>query len=272
MFKRIYIEITNICNLKCSFCKGSNREKKFMDLKDFKKVLDNIKGHTNYIYLHILGEPLMHPNIEEILDLAYDYDLMVNLTTNGRLLEKNMDIINNAKSIRQINISLHSFNNMDEINNLLDTIDKIKIDSYISLRLWNLGSDNKNEDIIKLISNHYGVNIDKIGENIKLKDKIYLDFDSEFKWPDISDDIRGNAGICQGLRSQIGILVDGTVVPCCLDTDGIINLGNILENDLDTILQSDKCKRIKSNFMNRKLVEPLCMRCQYITRFDKKNI
>jgi radical SAM protein with 4Fe4S-binding SPASM domain len=214
----------------------------------------------------------MHPNLSKILDLAYDYNLMVNITTNGRLLEKNIDIINNAKSIRQINISLHSFNNIEEIKLLLLTIDKIKIDSYISLRLWNLGSNNNNEEIIKLINDHYNVNIDKIGENIKLKDKIYLDFDSEFKWPDISDDVRGNIGICQGLRSQIGILVDGTVVPCCLDTDGIINLGNILENNLDAILQSEKCKYIKSNFMNRKLVEPLCMRCQYITRFDKKNI
>jgi radical SAM protein with 4Fe4S-binding SPASM domain len=243
-----------------------------MDVEDFKKVLDNIKGHTNYIYLHILGEPLMHPNLEKILDLASDYNLMVNLTTNGRLLEKNIDIIDNAKSIRQINISLHSFNDIEEIRLLLLTIDKITIDSYISLRLWNLGSSNNNEEIIKLIKDHYNVNIDKIGENVRLKDKIYLDFDSEFKWPDINDEVRNNVGTCQGLRSQIGILVDGTVVPCCLDTDGIINLGNILKDNLNTILQSEKCKSIKNNFMNRKLVEPLCMRCQYITRFDKKNI
>jgi radical SAM protein with 4Fe4S-binding SPASM domain len=214
----------------------------------------------------------MHPNLEKILDLAHDYNLMVNLTTNGRLLEKNIDIINNARSIRQINISLHSFNDIEEIRLLLLTIDKITIDSYISLRLWNLGSSNNNEEIIKLIKDHYNVNIDKIGENVRLKDKIYLDFDSEFKWPDINDEVRNNVGTCQGLRSQIGILVDGTVVPCCLDTDGIINLGNILKDNLNTILQSEKCKSIKNNFMNRKLVEPLCMRCQYITRFDKKNI
>jgi radical SAM protein with 4Fe4S-binding SPASM domain len=243
-----------------------------MEIEDFKKILDNIKGHTNYIYLHILGEPLMHPNLSKILDLASDYNLMVNITTNGRLLEKNIDSINNAKSIRQINISLHSFNDIEEIKLLLLTIDKIKIDSYISLRLWNLGSNNNNEEIIKLIKDHYNVNIDKIGENVRLKDKIYLDFDSEFKWPDINDEVRNNVGTCQGLRSQIGILVDGTVVPCCLDTDGIINLGNILKDNLNTILQSEKCKSIKNNFMNRKLVEPLCMRCQYITRFDKKNI
>jgi radical SAM protein with 4Fe4S-binding SPASM domain len=270
MFKSIYIEITNICNLNCSFCKGSSRKKEFMDSNSFEEVLNKIKGYTNYIYLHLLGEPLMHPEIERILKLAYDYNVKVNLTTNGRLLDKNIDIINKSLSIRQINISLHSFKDIEEISNLLNTIDKINIDCYISLRLWNKGVSNDNERIIELLNKHYDVEITSDDDNYKLRDKLFLDFDNQFKWPDIEDDDRCSIGTCYGLRTHIGILVDGTVVPCCLDTDGIINLGNIFEQDLNTILNDKRCKEIRTGFLNRKLVEPLCKRCQFIKRFDKK--
>jgi radical SAM protein with 4Fe4S-binding SPASM domain len=242
-----------------------------MSVENFETVINKIKGHTEYIYLHLLGEPLMHPNLDEILGIAYKNNIKVNITTNGHLLKDKLDTINNSKSIRQMNISLHSFNNIADIKSLLDTVDSIKIDCYISLRLWNLGVENNNNEIIKIISDHYKVEIDNIGENIKLKDKVYLDFEYEFKWPDINDEVRSNCGTCYGLRTHIGILVDGTVVPCCLDTDGIINLGNIFENDLDTILNSNRVKQIKESFLNRKLTESLCQRCHYITRFEKNN-
>jgi radical SAM protein with 4Fe4S-binding SPASM domain len=269
MFKRIYIEITNVCNLQCSFCKGSKREKQFMNAASFEKILMKIKGYTDYIYLHLLGEPLMHPELNTILDLAYHYGLKVNLTTNGHLLDQKLDIINNAKSIRQINISLHSFKNIDEIASLLDVIDKIKLDCYISLRLWNLGVSNNNDKIIELLSNRYHIQVDSSDKNIKLGHKLYLDFETQFKWPDINDEERSTIGTCYGMRTQIGILVDGTVVPCCLDTDGIVNLGNIFTDDLNTILSSTRCKNMKKGFLNKKLTEPLCQRCHYITRFDK---
>jgi len=270
MFKSIYIEITNICNLNCSFCKGSNREKKFMDSKSFEEVLNKIKGYTDYIYIHLLGEPLMHPELEKILELANSYKIKVNLTTNGRLLDKNINIINKSLSIRQINISLHSFKDVEEISNLLNTVDKINIDCYISLRLWNKGVKNENDKIIELLNKYYQVDISSTDENYKLRDKLFLDFDNQFKWPNIEDEDRSSRGTCYGLRTHIGILVDGTVVPCCLDTDGVINLGNIFKEDLDTILNSKRCREMKAGFLNRILTEPLCKRCHYITRFDKK--
>jgi radical SAM protein with 4Fe4S-binding SPASM domain len=239
-----------------------------MSVKEFETVINKIKGHTEYIYLHLLGEPLMHPNLDEILDIAYKNNIKVNITTNGHLLKDKLDVINSAKSIRQINISLHSFNNLEEVKSLLDVVDNIKIKCYISLRLWNLGVENNNNEIVKIISEHYKMEINNIGENIKLKDNVYLDFEHEFKWPDINDEIRSECGTCYGLRTHIGILVDGTVVPCCLDTDGIIKLGNIFESDLDAIINSDRSTQMKSSFLNRKLVEPLCQRCCYIDRFD----
>lgn len=269
MFKRIYIEITNTCNLHCAFCKGSDRPKKFMSVDDFETVLKKVEGYTEYIYLHLLGEPLLHPELSEILELAYKYGMKVNLTTNARLLEKKLDIINSSKAIRQINISLHSFEKAEDISNLLDVIDKISLGCYISLRLWNLGVENNNDKVIEVINNHYKTNILNDGKNTKIKDNLYLDFESEFKWPDINDQKCGEVGTCYGLRTHIGILVDGTVVPCCLDTDGIMSLGNIFESNLKTILDTSKCKAIKQGFLDRKLVEPLCQRCHYISRFDK---
>jgi radical SAM protein with 4Fe4S-binding SPASM domain len=240
-----------------------------MDVVSFEEVLKKIKGYTDYIYLHLLGEPLMHPHLSDILDLAYRYGLKVNLTTNAHLLEDKLDIINKAKSIRQINISLHSFNNLEDISHLLNVVDQIDIGCYISLRLWNLGVKNNNDKIIDILNNHYHTEIQNNGDNYKLKDRLYLDFENEFKWPDINDEKKSDVGTCYGLRSHIGILVDGTVVPCCLDTDGVMNLGNIFENDMGTILNSPRCKAMKEGFLNRKLSESLCQRCHYITRFDK---
>lgn len=270
MFKRIYIEITNICNLNCSFCKGTSRPKQHMPVESFKKVLDKIQGYGEYIYLHVLGEPLMHPNLDAILDLAYQYKLKVNITTNGHLLEKKIALINNAKSIRQLNISIHSYDNVDEVSKLLDTVDSINNDCYISLRLWDMGDESKNEKIVDLINNHYQIKIDQSINKSKINDRLFLSFEPKFKWPDIKDNECHTKGTCRGLRDQIGILVDGTVVPCCLDTDGIIKLGNIFEDDMYDIVNSNKFKEIKEGFLNRKLVESLCRRCQYIQKFNKQ--
>ena len=149
MFNRIYIEITNICNLNCDFCPHTNRIKKSMSLDEFENIIIKIKDYTKHIYLHVKGEPLMHNELDGIIKIVNKYNLNVNITTNARLLHKKIDIMNNNK-IRQINISLHSFNDLNEIKELLKVLDKIN-DSYISLRLWN-NKDNK--EIIDILENH----------------------------------------------------------------------------------------------------------------------
>ncbi|MDD3048698.1 MAG: radical SAM/SPASM domain-containing protein [Bacilli bacterium] len=270
MFKKIYIEITNICNLNCSFCPSNDRDKEFMSIDNFEHILKQIKGHTEYICLHVMGEPLMHPNLEQLLDKAYEYDLKVNLTTNGRLLKDQIDIINKAKSIRQINISLHSFdiNNPNIINDLIKTIEDINHNYYISLRLWNLGIEDHNNDlVIKTFNDYYKVN-NSNEKSIKLRKNLFINKDIYFEWPNLNKDFISDKGTCYGLRHHIGILVDGTVVPCCLDNNGSIKLGNIFINDFKSIINSEKCKEIKTGFENKKLIESLCKRCPYINRFN----
>lgn len=264
MFKRIYIEITNICNLNCEFCKKDNRKKDYMKVEDFNIVLNKIKGYTKNIYLHIKGEPLMHPNLKELLVLANNHNLLVNITTNGRLINKNINIINES-NIRQINISLHSYDDISKINDLLTTVDNIKKDIMISYRIWR---DNNFNEIINILEEYYNIKLNQ-GNRTTIKDNIFLNLDNEFTWPDMNKDIIQTKGTCLGLRQQLGILVDGTIVPCCLDQDGDINLGNIYKDDLKDVLNSDRVINIINGFRCNKLVEPLCMRCGYIYRFTK---
>ena len=105
-FKRIYIEITNICNLNCSFCPPTNRKKEYMNIESFQKIISKMENYTDYIYLHIKGEPLMHPNLKEFLELCSN-KFFVNITTNATLLKANKELLIDA-NIRQISISLHS--------------------------------------------------------------------------------------------------------------------------------------------------------------------
>ncbi len=288
-FKKVYIEITNVCNLRCNFCPITKRTPKFMSLEDFSSVLNKVKDFTDYIYLHLKGEPLFHPDLGLFLDLAYEYGLKVNLTTNGTLISKNKDLLLNKPSLRQINISLHSieqnqrFNNQEEyIDEIISFIDQAKEERVIvALRLWNL-TDKIEENIIKnkfmleKLESHFGLDYNLIDEfskrrGIKIRDRLYLNEDMEFVWPDIDNDYYyEESGFCYGLRDQLGILVDGTVVPCCLDGEGIINLGNIYNEDLEMILDKEVSHKIFDGFSNRKAYAELCKRCTYKNKFDFK--
>lgn len=263
MFNRIYIEITNICNLNCEFCPNTKRKKEFMNINKFEEIIKKINKYTNHIYLHVKGEPLMHPELDSILKIANNYNMNINITTNGRLLKEKIQIINNNK-IRQINISLHSFNNINEIKEILEIIDKIK-ESYISLRLWN---NKDNREIYDLLEKHYKKKISLNNNRFSLTHNIFLDIDKLFSWPDISNEIITNYGTCKGAKKQLAILVDGTVVPCCLDNDGIINLGNIFNNSIDEIISSERYKNMINGFNNNKLVEDLCKKCGYRNKFN----
>lgn len=259
MFKRVYIEITNVCNLNCSFCPQSNRDKKFMSVEDFKIIINKIKDYTNNIYLHVKGEPLLHPDLKELLEIAKSNNLEVNITTNGRLLKEKIDLINCSK-IRQINISLHSFNDINDMIEIIDLCDSIK-DTNVSLRLWN---DLDNNDILKYMENKYNIIINRDNNRITLSDNVFLSLDKEFAWPDMKLPIISKYGSCLALKQQIAILVDGKVVTCCLDNNGDNDLGNIYNEDLIDIINSKKFKDIRDGFKNNKLICPLCQRCGYV--------
>lgn len=281
-FSKIYIEITNVCNLKCSFCSETKREKKFMNSEEFEKICRKINKYTNLITLHVKGEPLLNPNLEEILSICDKYNLKVNITTNATLIDKKLDIISKSKAIRQINFSLHSAeqNGMDKelyLQKVFKVADEIhnNTDIIISYRLWNLQDikeNSINHDILKMIGEYYKVeNIVDIARNnqfLKCDENIFLNQDLEFEWPSIEREKISDFGKCYGLRNQIAILVNGDVVPCCLDAEGDIFLGNIFKNTLEDIINSTRSKAIIEGFQKGKLVEELCTKCGYIKKFN----
>ena len=276
-FKKVYIEITNTCNLNCSFCIKDNRMKKEMIIDEFETVLKKLDKYTDYIYLHVKGEPLIHNKLDEILSLTSKYNKYVNITTNGVLLKNKINILKKYNNIRQINISLHSENNKDNyIDDILDAVDELKT-IFIVYRFWTLKDnklDNKMLEYLNKIKEKYNINNELYneiinGNNLKISNNIYINKDKEFEWPDISNNYYNENGFCYGLKNQIGVLVDGTITICCLDSFGVSNLGNIFNDDIEIIMNSEKVKNIIKGFNNRKVYLDICKHCSYKERFNK---
>lgn len=287
-FQKIYIEIINTCNMKCSFCKKTNRAPRVIKIEEFEYIISKIKSYTNLIALHVKGEPLMHPHLKDILKICEKYEMLVNLTTNGTLLLENIDILKRSRALRQINISLHSMNKNEEQplkskeKYIEDIFEAVKIlqknnNPYISYRLWNLKNISENEEntyILEFLEKVYGAQnlVEQAKENefINLADKIFLNQDIEFSWPDLNKKELNHNGTCLGLRNQIAILCNGDVVPCCLDQDADIKLGNIFSEELEKILNSEKSLEIIKGFEENRFVHKLCKTCGFPSKFNNR--
>ncbi len=288
-FKRIYIEITNCCNLTCSFCPETKRPQKFMAYEEFEEVINKIDGHGSYVYFHIKGEPTLHPDLSKMLLLCYEKGLKVNLTTNGTTIDQVSDILLSSKALRQISFSLQSQENLDHHKDMKAYLDpimamvnkgRIETDIIFELRLWNYEKDinghnqgSMNAKALDEITSALEVDKDifetiQKGKGIKILPQVYLSKNLVFQWPDMSLDVINETGTCYGLRQQIGILVNGDVVPCCLDCEGDTVLGNIFEENFESIVTSERAMTMVKGFEECKIVEPLCQRCGYRSRFD----
>lgn len=276
-FKKIYVEITNNCNLNCSFCSEIKKPNKEMSIEEFKIVIDKIKKYTDYIYLHIKGEPLLHSKLDEILSICDDNNIFVNITTNGTLLKARKDILINHKSVRQINISLHSENKIKNyFEDVFDICKELSQKVFINYRLWSLDNyklDKKSTVIVDKIIKSYNLSSDIVNKlkndnNITIDNNTFVNKNNLFVWPDESLGLNINAR-CYGLIRHIGILVDGTIVPCCLDSNGIIRLGNIFKDDLEEVLDSKLVKDMIEGFKNNKSICLLCKNCNFKDRFVK---
>lgn len=281
MFKKIYIEITNICNLKCKFCPETNRDKEYMSLVNFEEVIRKIHNHTKLVCLHVKGEPLLHDNLEEIFKILEKYNLKANITTNGTLIKERLEIIKKSKAIRQINFSLHSITqnkmlNKQYLKDIFESVDKLE-NIIISYRLWNLKSIKENDinsTIVKEIESYYKIDDLKqeliINDFFKLNENVFINQDTEFTWPSVNNEPIIEKGRCLALKEQVAILVDGTVVPCCLDNNGDIPLGNIFKEDFEDILNKLISIKIKKNFENGVITCNLCKTCGFLERLEDK--
>ncbi len=281
MLNKAYLEITNICNLSCAFCHKTKRKQHFLNQEEFDILTDKLQGKIKYLYFHLMGEPTLHPLLPNFIINAKQKGFLPIITTNGSLLGSEGDRILSSLP-HKISISIHApasnsnFSHSSYFENCIDFAKKAADKGcYIAFRLWNIGSPEEKENSIvleKLRSAFKGEWTDiRNGNGKRLDTNIYLEFAERFEWPD-QNNKETNAdsdAFCYGLRDQIGILCDGTVVPCCLDAEGSIALGNLFESDLDTILSSKRALEIYNGFSRRRSVESLCRKCGYAKRFSK---
>lgn len=274
-FHKIYLEISNICNLKCAFCPGTKRKPKVMSEEEFKQLLPKLRPWSDYLYFHLMGEPLCHPRLDRFLELAGEAGFKVILTTNGTLLSIQQEILLNAPALHKINISLHAF----EANDLSVPFSDYLRDCFsfgtaaegkklVVYRLWNGGGANqKNEEILQSMEAFFPKPRKEERRGTRIGDRVYLEYGDKFDWPDLNAPDGGQQVYCYGLRDQIGILCDGTVVPCCLDHEGDISLGNLFRESMEEILQKPRTIAIREGFARRTASEELCRKCGYARRF-----
>lgn len=276
-FAKIYLEISNRCNLRCAFCPGTKRPGRSMTEVEFSTLLPRLQPYTDFLYFHLMGEPLCHPLLGRFLALAGEAGFRVILTTNGTLLPQRQDPLLSSPALHKVNVSLHAF----EANDLA-----VPFETYlrgctdfgraaegrvlVTYRLWNGGgADRRNGEILAALERAFPRPWAEERRGVRLGERIYLEYGEKFDWPDLTAPDGGERVFCYGLRDQLGVLCDGTVVPCCLDHEGDLALGNLFAQELPEILDSPRARAIYEGFSRRQAAEPLCRRCGYASRFQK---
>jgi len=279
MLDKIYLEITNVCNLDCTFCHKTARAKKLMSAQEFDLLIGKLAGKAKYLYFHLMGEPTLHPLLPHFIRTARDKGFLPMITTNGSLLREKGEALLSALPYK-ISISLHApeANAAFAADGYLESCVSFAKEAaargcIVALRLWNLGSGADNSSILEHLHAAFPDEWGKVrgGSSLRLADKLFLEWGERFDWPDPAlPECPPDADLfCYGLRDQIGVLVDGTVVPCCLDAEGTLALGNLFVSDLEDVLASPRAKAIYDGFSHRRAVESFCRTCGYARRFSK---
>ncbi len=295
-FNRIYIEVSNICNLQCHFCPEVERANQILSQEKFESILDQVRPFTDQVCLHVMGEPLAHPEFSQFVDLCAQKNLQVHITTNASLMKPQNVQALLTPAVRQVNISLQSFAANLKSEDYRDKLDRylkpifefvqkareVRPDLYIQFRMWNQGAEESplearvNQQMLEEVEQAFGVKVDFSKVNLKFKKsyplggRFSVQFDSRFRWPNMQDEILSEVGFCHALTSHIAIHADGKVVPCCLDKEAKIELGNVFETPFSEILASERLQKMKSGFAKGELCESLCQRCDFIQRFAGK--
>ncbi len=283
MFDKLFLEITSHCNLACSFCPPTLRKKEHLSPDRFELFLSRLEGFGKNLYFHVKGEPLLHPSLGSYLAAARAGGFSVSLTTNGTLVEERADELLGAGNLAKLSISLHSHTGARGAESYWRSVSAF-LDRHrekpgfpVSLRLWSRSGGALPPEtalLWELVRARYPAAGDWESSSSdhrskELDNRVYLNQADRFEWPDLALPSVSSKGFCRGLGNQIGVLVDGTVVPCCLDGEGSIALGNLGSSSLAEILDSPGARAIREGFARRELVEPLCRSCGYRKRFRR---
>ena len=218
----------------------------------------------------------MHPELPTFLKMTADRGLKSVITTNGTLLAKRgADII--AAGLHRVNISIHSFEgcDADEYRRYLAEVADfaemaVNEGVIVVFRLWNNGCDDGRNDVaLSFLRERLDGEWADNTRGIRIRPKLHLEWGERFEWPDINAPVQGEEFFCYALRQHFAVLCDGSIVPCCMDSDGVLTLGNIFRDDVSEVLSSDRAKAMLRGFEGRKASEELCRRCGYAQRFIK---
>ena len=277
MIEKAYLEITNICNLSCTFCHKTGREKRQMSEAEFERITDRLAGEVKYLFFHLMGEPLLHPLLPKFIARAKEKGFLPAITTNGTLLaRRGQELLDTP--LYKISISLHApaanaaFSDPRYLEAAIDFGKKAaERGTIVAFRLWNIGGEGEGENAVVLdaLRRAFPAPWEDKWSGYRLGNKIFLEWGEEFDWPDLSAPAlpEGTPLFCYALRNQVGVHADGTVVPCCLDADAVLALGNLHENSLSEVLNTPRARAIYDGFTVHCAAEELCRRCGYARRF-----
>ena len=272
MIDRCYIEITNTCNLNCDFCPKHHRKKRQLTAEEFDLLTDRIRGKVCFLYFHLMGEPLLHPLLPLFITMAREKGFKTVLTSNGTLLHRAMDLLDTLPHKVQLSLHSHESNERGELTCYMDEVmrfstEAAKRGTCIVLRLWNQGGrDLENEEVMRLVEKYVPKPWKERSDGFRLCDNLYLEFDRKFSWPDAHANQKDahvkKQLFCKALIKQIGVLADGSLVPCCLDHNGDVVLGNLFQQSLEEILASPRAQALIDGFRHHTASEALCQNCE----------
>lgn len=290
MIDRCYIEITNTCNLDCHFCPKHHRKRRQLSEEEFDLLTNRVRGKVCFLYFHLMGEPLLHPLLPQFITMAREKGFKTVLTSNGTLLHRAMALLDTLPYKIQLSLHSHESNARGELSEYMDQVMRFSTQAAgkgtcMVLRLWNQGGmDRENEEVMHLIEKYVPKPWKERPDGFRLCDNLYLEFDRKFEWPGgggkaASDDSDGKQEesdgkleaspskskqeyFCKALIKQIGVLSDGSLVPCCLDHDGDVILGNLFHQSLEEILASPRAQALVEGFRHHAATEPLCQSCE----------
>ncbi|MBO4482516.1 MAG: SPASM domain-containing protein [Prevotella sp.] len=271
MIDRCYIEITNVCNLSCDFCPKHNRQERRMSAQEFDLVTDRLRGRAIFLYFHLMGEPMLHPLLPDFIRMAREKGFKTVLTSNGTLPVKAMRLLSSLPHKVQLSLHSHESNGKGILAEYIDKVMQFAIPAAeqgtcIVLRLWNQGGrESENEQVMQLLEKYVQKPWHERPDGYRLCDNLYLEFDRKFRWPEVEPPFNSPERpevFCKALHKQIGVLSDGSLVPCCMDHNGDIILGNLFIQSLDEILESPRAKAMIEGFRHHKATEQLCRNCE----------
>lgn len=270
MIFRCYLEITNRCNLQCVFCPGTDRPSRRLTVEEFEVLTNRLRNEVQFLYFHLMGEPLLHPDLPHFVRTARAKGFVPVLTTNGTLLERRPELAECGLHKIQISLHAHEGNEMTSPERYLHHVMTFALRAaaagvIVVLRLWNQGGfDQTNDALLDIVAQYAPRPWTQRYDGWKLCERLYVEYDRMFEWPDEQGVACGEEEVfCYALRNQIGVLADGTVVPCCLDSAGAIPLGNLFVQSLQEIISSPRARALYEGFSRHIATEELCKRCNY---------